>query len=199
MSKFLGPIEHPNWRLITKMRRPLAKALIAANVDQIIWGTDWPHTNSSSGNKATEVTPLFQIDDGRLTNQLVVWAPDPATRKKILVDNPARLRNAATCWVRSLGEPPSRKPTTGIAAACCACVASGIEAAEPARSVMNSRRLIDVPRDLGQGIEPAQTSTPEGTGREGSDVRFGSKADIVASARQCRRPAGAVSMRLTLP
>ncbi|MFZ1183151.1 MAG: amidohydrolase family protein, partial [Pseudolabrys sp.] len=70
---------------------PLAKALIAANVDQIIWGTDWPHPNSSSGNKATEVTPLFQIDDGRLINQLVVWAPDPATRKKILVDNPARL------------------------------------------------------------------------------------------------------------
>jgi predicted TIM-barrel fold metal-dependent hydrolase len=32
---------------------PLAKALIAANVDQIIWGTDWPHPNSSSGNKAT--------------------------------------------------------------------------------------------------------------------------------------------------
>ena len=70
---------------------PLAKALIAADVDRIVWGTDWPHPNSSSGNKATEVTPLFQIDDGRLMNQLVVWAPDPVTRKKILVDNPARL------------------------------------------------------------------------------------------------------------
>ena len=46
-------------------------------------GTDWPHPNSSSGTKLTEVTPLFQIDDGRLLNQLVVWAPDPATRKKI--------------------------------------------------------------------------------------------------------------------
>jgi predicted TIM-barrel fold metal-dependent hydrolase len=70
---------------------PFAKALIAANMDQIIWGTDWPHPNSSSGNKATEVTPLFQIDDGRLMNQLAVWAPDPTTRRKILVDNPARL------------------------------------------------------------------------------------------------------------
>jgi predicted TIM-barrel fold metal-dependent hydrolase len=70
---------------------PLGKALIAANVDRIVWGTDWPHPNSSSGKPATEVTPLFQIDDGRLMNQLVVWAPDPATRKKILVDNPARL------------------------------------------------------------------------------------------------------------
>ena len=70
---------------------PLAKALIAANADRIVWGTDWPHPNSSSGNKATDVTPLFQIDDGRLMNQLAVWAPDAATRRKILVDNPARL------------------------------------------------------------------------------------------------------------
>jgi hypothetical protein len=36
------------------------------------------------------VSPLFQIDDGRLLNQLAVWAPDAATRKLILVDNPAR-------------------------------------------------------------------------------------------------------------
>jgi predicted TIM-barrel fold metal-dependent hydrolase len=70
---------------------PLAKALIAANPDRIVWGTDWPHPNSSSGNPATQVTPLIQIDDGRLLNQLPVWAPDAAIRKKILVDNPARL------------------------------------------------------------------------------------------------------------
>lgn len=70
---------------------PLARALIAANADRIVWGTDWPHPNSSSGKPATEVTPLFQIDDGRLLNQLPAWAPDPAVRKKILVDNPARL------------------------------------------------------------------------------------------------------------
>jgi predicted TIM-barrel fold metal-dependent hydrolase len=37
------------------------------------------------------VTPLFQIDDGRLLNQLPVWTPDAGIRKKILVDNPARL------------------------------------------------------------------------------------------------------------
>jgi predicted TIM-barrel fold metal-dependent hydrolase len=70
---------------------PLAKALIAANADRIVWGTDWPHPNSSSGNPATQVTPLFQIDDGRLLNQLPAWAPDAAIRSKILVDNPARL------------------------------------------------------------------------------------------------------------
>jgi predicted TIM-barrel fold metal-dependent hydrolase len=72
---------------------PLAKALIAANADRIVWGTDWPHPDSVTppGKQITDVTPLFQIDDGRLLNQLPVWAPDAATRKKILVDNPTRL------------------------------------------------------------------------------------------------------------
>jgi predicted TIM-barrel fold metal-dependent hydrolase len=72
---------------------PLARALIASNSDRIIWGTDWPHPNSvaPSGGKPTDLTPLFQIDDGRLFNQLPVWTPDAAIREKILVDNPARL------------------------------------------------------------------------------------------------------------
>ena len=72
---------------------PLAQALIAANPDRIVWGTDWPHPNSSPqpGQKPTDVTLLYPIDDGRLFNQLPVWAPDAAIRKTILVDNPARL------------------------------------------------------------------------------------------------------------
>jgi predicted TIM-barrel fold metal-dependent hydrolase len=72
---------------------PLAKALIAANPDRIVWGTDWPHPDTvvPPGKQVTDVIPLYQIDDGRLLNQLAVWAPDAATRKKILVDNPARL------------------------------------------------------------------------------------------------------------
>ena len=70
---------------------PLAKALIAANPDRIVWGTDWPHPNSSSGNPPMQVTPLFQIDDGRLLNQLPVWANSARIRSKILVENPARL------------------------------------------------------------------------------------------------------------
>jgi predicted TIM-barrel fold metal-dependent hydrolase len=72
---------------------PLARALIAANSDRIVWGTDWPHPNSVTppGGKPTDVTPMYRIDDGRLLNQLPVWAPDAAVRKKILADNPARL------------------------------------------------------------------------------------------------------------
>src|SRR5229473_1370471 len=72
---------------------PLARALIAANSDRIVWGTDWPHPDSVTppGRKVSDVTPLIQIDDGRLLNQLPVWAPDAAIRQKILVDNPAKL------------------------------------------------------------------------------------------------------------
>ena len=43
---------------------PFAKALIAANPDRIIWGTDWPHPDSVTppGRKPTDVTPLLRID-----------------------------------------------------------------------------------------------------------------------------------------
>ena len=73
--------------------RPLAQMLIAANVDRIIWGSDWPHPNpgARAGHAVREVTPLLQVADGRLLNLLPTWAPDAAVRKKILVDNPERL------------------------------------------------------------------------------------------------------------
>src|SRR4051812_34562987 len=72
---------------------PLARALIAANPERIVWGTDWPHPNSDPMPQygAMNVRPFTQLDDARLLNQLAVWAPDAAIRKKILVDNPARL------------------------------------------------------------------------------------------------------------
>ncbi|MBV9827636.1 MAG: amidohydrolase family protein [Alphaproteobacteria bacterium] len=71
---------------------PLAKALIAANPDRIVWGTDWPHPHHALPGKPVEETaPLFDIDDGLALNQLRAWAPSAAIRRKILVDNPARL------------------------------------------------------------------------------------------------------------
>jgi predicted TIM-barrel fold metal-dependent hydrolase len=69
---------------------PLAQMLISANVDRILWGTNWPHPNGVDGGTA-KVTPLWQVDDGLVLNLLPTWAPDAAVRKKILVDNPARL------------------------------------------------------------------------------------------------------------
>ena len=71
---------------------PLARALIDANPDRIVWGSDWPHPHAAApGAERDAVTPFYDIDDGLALNQLVDWAPDAAIRHKILVDNPARL------------------------------------------------------------------------------------------------------------
>jgi predicted TIM-barrel fold metal-dependent hydrolase len=70
---------------------PLARALIAANPDRILWGTNWPHPGGAAGRGITEITPYRTVDDGRMLNLLAQWAPDAALRRKILVENPARL------------------------------------------------------------------------------------------------------------
>lgn len=72
---------------------PLAKALIDANPQRMLWGTDWPHPDSSQvpGRKPTDIAPRLQIDDVGVLNQFAAWAPDPVQRKVILVENPARL------------------------------------------------------------------------------------------------------------
>jgi predicted TIM-barrel fold metal-dependent hydrolase len=72
---------------------PFAKALIAANVQRVLWGTDWPHPDTSRrpGQRLEEVAPHLHIDDGLVFNQLAEWAPDPAARKTMLVANPASL------------------------------------------------------------------------------------------------------------
>lgn len=59
----------------------MAHAVIDAAPDRIVWGTDWPHV--------MQVKPM--PNDGDLLDALAVWAPDPALRQRILVDNPARL------------------------------------------------------------------------------------------------------------
>lgn len=78
---------------------PLAKAIIAANPQRVLWGTDWPHPAAPSSccggvtgaeGPTTEVTPFLQIDDGRTLNHLATWT-DASQRKLILAENPARL------------------------------------------------------------------------------------------------------------
>jgi predicted TIM-barrel fold metal-dependent hydrolase len=72
---------------------PLARALVAAHAERILWGTNWPHPDSRTvpGRKNTDIAPLVQTDDGRVLNLLATWVSDPDIRRKILVDNPARL------------------------------------------------------------------------------------------------------------
>ena len=72
---------------------PLAKALIAANPERVLWGTDWPHTGSAPSVEQAlgPVIPFLPIDDARLLNELALWCPAQATLKKVLVDNPAKL------------------------------------------------------------------------------------------------------------
>ncbi len=72
---------------------PLARALVAANPDRLVWGSDWPHPDSAivPGRRPTDIAPAQPIDDGRVLNLLAEWVPDAAIRTKILVDNPKRL------------------------------------------------------------------------------------------------------------
>jgi len=59
---------------------PLARALIEANPEHCVWGSDWPH-------------PHFSIpmpNDADLLNELLLWIDDEKIRNQILVDNPAR-------------------------------------------------------------------------------------------------------------
>ena len=60
---------------------PFAAALIEAAPDRVLWGTDWPHPNVDGK----------MPNDGDLADLLLSYAPDEAVRRKILVDNPARL------------------------------------------------------------------------------------------------------------
>lgn len=61
--------------------RPFHDALIAANPDRVIWGSDWPHL------RLAERAP----DIGHLLDLFAEWVPDAGLRSRILVDNPREL------------------------------------------------------------------------------------------------------------
>lgn len=58
----------------------LARALIAAAPDRLIWGSDYPHLSFAD-----------RVGTIELFNLLARWAPDESTRARILVENPQRL------------------------------------------------------------------------------------------------------------
>lgn len=61
---------------------PIARALVAAAPERLVWGTDWPHVNMNGRQMP---------NDGDLFDLLAEWAPDAEVRKRILVDNPRAL------------------------------------------------------------------------------------------------------------
>lgn len=111
VGKFLEPVptDHPSFRLLlglvengrtyVKLSAPyevskvgppnyddvgaLAKVLVRTAPDRMLWATNWPHP--------TPVTASPKPDDALLLDMLLDWIPDEATRRKVLVDNPAQL------------------------------------------------------------------------------------------------------------
>lgn len=69
---------------------PIARAMIDANVDRIVWGSDWPHPAGTRRDPAA-VEPFRAEDDGAALNLLASWTRSRDELRKILVDNPARL------------------------------------------------------------------------------------------------------------
>jgi len=71
---------------------PIAAALIAANAERVVWGSDWPHTGKHTGASDPDaVLPHRSIDDVLVLERLRDWAGTPAQLDRILVHNPARL------------------------------------------------------------------------------------------------------------
>jgi predicted TIM-barrel fold metal-dependent hydrolase len=71
----------------------LAKTLIAANPDRIVWGSDWPHTPPHGGAHDTDGAeqPFRNIDTRALLHLLPRWLDDSALIERVLVRNPASL------------------------------------------------------------------------------------------------------------
>jgi D-galactarolactone isomerase len=72
----IGPPSYPEATAI-------AQAFVKAAPERMVWGSDWPHP----GEQNKPVLP----DDALLFDLLAVWAPDEATRRRILVENPESL------------------------------------------------------------------------------------------------------------
>jgi predicted TIM-barrel fold metal-dependent hydrolase len=71
----IGP---PTYADATKV----AQAFVQAAPERMVWGSDWPHPTEALKEKPNDAV-LFDL--------LSEWAPDDATRRRILVENPETL------------------------------------------------------------------------------------------------------------
>jgi predicted TIM-barrel fold metal-dependent hydrolase len=62
--------------------RVLHEALLRANPERLIWGSDWPHPS---------IPAAVMPDDGHLLDLFHDWTPDADMRRRILVDTPEHL------------------------------------------------------------------------------------------------------------
>ena len=60
----------------------LARVLIRAAPDRMLWASNWPHAQAAK---------FGYPNDAALLDLLLDWAPDETAIRKMLVDNPARL------------------------------------------------------------------------------------------------------------
>ncbi|WP_268944744.1 amidohydrolase family protein [Pseudomonas sp. KNUC1026] len=60
----------------------MAKALVKARPDRLLWGSDWPHPTVALESKP---------DDAHILDLFSQWAPNEKDRIAILRDNPASL------------------------------------------------------------------------------------------------------------
>jgi 2-pyrone-4,6-dicarboxylate lactonase len=59
---------------------PIAHAIVTANPERVLWGTDFPHPN-----------PTHEADEGDLVDLVPKFVYGAVLRQKLLVENPARL------------------------------------------------------------------------------------------------------------
>jgi len=66
----------PGYADITRV----AQAYVAAAPERMLWGSNWPHPNETK-----------KPNDAMVFDLMAQWAPDDATRRRILVENPENL------------------------------------------------------------------------------------------------------------
>ena len=70
---------------------PIARALIEASPDRMLWGSDWPHTDRVPGRGPLELHPFRTIDGPAVLALFREWCGDETIARTILVETPARL------------------------------------------------------------------------------------------------------------
>lgn len=79
--KLTGPYRITGESLPYPSTVPFAHALLEANRERVLWGTDWPHVMLKG----------LMPNDADLADVLTSWIPDGAARQQVLVRNPEKL------------------------------------------------------------------------------------------------------------